>query len=86
MGFMVHGMGKGGLFKMKGADGRGDLRHHSMQTADSIPQIVGHSVLQLGAQGHGVGGCLQLSPTRDCHFYTKHYPVLERSEKHGTGA
>lgn len=25
-----------------------------MQTADSIPQTVGHSVLPLGAQGHGV--------------------------------
>lgn len=44
LGFTVHGMGKGGIFKMKGADGRGKLRHHSMQTADSIPQIVSGSL------------------------------------------
>lgn len=80
-------MGNRGLFKMKGTDRRGKLRHHSMQTADSIPQIVrGHSVVQWGTQGRGVRGCLQLSPTKDGYFYTKQYPVLQRSERGGTGA
>lgn len=82
--FTVQGVGKGVLSKMKGADGRGKLRHHSMQTADSIPQIVSGSLsAAAGAQGCGVRGCLQLSPTRDGHFYTKQYPVLERSERDG---
>lgn len=43
LGSTGHGMGKGVLFKMKGADGRGKLRHHSMETADSILQIVSGS-------------------------------------------
>lgn len=28
LGFTAHGMGKGVLFKMRGADGRGKLRQH----------------------------------------------------------
>lgn len=52
LGFMVPGLGKGVLFKMKGADGRGQLRHHSMQTADSIPQTASGS---LGAAAGGTG-------------------------------
>lgn len=76
---MVHGLGKGVLFKTKGADRRGKLGHHSMQTSDSIPQIASGS-LSAAAGGTGPRGQrMQLSPTRDGHFYTKQYPVLERS-------
>lgn len=63
-------------------EGRGKLRHHSLQTADSMPQMVNGS---LSAAAGGTG-CLQRSPTRDGHFYTKQYPALERSERGGTGA
>lgn len=55
LGFRVHGMGKGVLFKMKGADGRGKFRHHSMQTADFILQVVSWS-LRAAAGGTGLWG------------------------------
>lgn len=43
------------LFKMKGADGSGKLRHHSMETSDSILQIVSGS-LSAAAGGTGLWG------------------------------
>lgn len=55
LGFTGHGMGKGVLLKIKGADGRGKLRHHSMETADSILQIVSGS-LSAAAGGTGPWG------------------------------